>query len=481
MALLHSSSPRKRDPDWHDNLNYYSPSLGHASLGIDTAKVHERIGLERRQASFSASELNFTHGVASGDPWPNSIILWTRISPTMKNDESDTTVEGFVPYYSHETEEYITTASKRACVEYVVATDETLSSVVSRGSAYTTSDIDFTVKVEATGLEPWTTYYYQFNVCSSSNKSPVGRTKTTPAFNDAIEHAALAVFSCSNYPKGHFNAYGNAARKDEVDFFVHLGDYIYEHHEGKQGTDDRAANPPHELFSLYDYRTRISQYRTDPDLLLAHQKFAWITTWDDHEVSNNGYRDGSTSMNNTEESFVKAGHISVDQRKMNAVRAYFEYMPIRQVDMDDNLRIWRTVSVGSLFDLIMLDTRNYDRSITNLDWNRDYIYEIHNDAGRSLMGARQENWFYRQLSMSAQRKATWRLIGNQIVFSRINYTSWFATFENPFNGDAWDGYQANRNRTLFHLYENKINNNIMLAGDSHNNWVSRFFDLDRSA
>ena len=185
-------------------------------------------------------------------------------------------------------------------------------------------------------------------------------------------------------------------------------------------------------------------------------------------------------MNNTEESFVRAGRISVDQRKMNAVRAYFEWMPIRQASLDDNLRIWRSFKMGKLFDLLMLDTRHYDRSITTLGWNNDYIYEISNEASRTLMGSNQENWFYRQLSESAQRGATWRIIGNQLVFSRINTTSWFGTFENPYNGDQWDGYMANRNRTYQHLFDNNIGNNIMLAGDSHANWVSDLVWFDES-
>lgn len=163
--------------------------------------------------------------------------------------------------------------------------------------------------------------------------------------------------------------------------------------------------------------------------------------------------------------------------------------------MDDNLRIWRTFSMGKLLDLVMLDTRNYDRSITTLDYNNDYIHDISNDAGRSLMGSRQENvrtpvtmlivwanstsqWFYRTLSDSSSRGATWRIIGNQIVFSRVNITSWFGTFENPYNGDQWDGYMANRDRTLKHLYDNEIDNNIFLAGDSHANWVSDLVWLD---
>lgn len=350
--------------------------------------------------------------------------------------------------------------------------------IVSHGKAYTTSDIDYTIKVEAKGLSPYTTYYYQFNVCDSAKKSPIGRTKTSPDEDDDTTQLGLAIFSCSNYPNGYFNAYGNAARRDKVDYFVHLGDYIYETSSGVLGRDARATDPSRTIFTLYDYRTRIAQHRTDLDLSLAHQNFAWVTTWDDHEVSNNGYRDGSSAVNNTENSFIQNGGVSVDQRKMNAVRAYFEWMPIRQVNLDDNLRIWRNFRMGKLFDLIVLDTRNYDRSITDLNWNTDYVTTIRNDAGRSLMGSNQENWFYRTLSESKKRGAAWRVIGNQIIFSRINITSWFGSETEPFNVDQWDGYQANRNRTYQHLYGSKIDNTIMLAGDSHANWVSDLLWVD---
>jgi alkaline phosphatase D len=182
-------------------------------------------------------------------------------------------------------------------------------------------------------------------------------------------------------------------------------------------------------------------------------------------------------MNNTEETFIEDGGISFDQRKMNAVRAYFEWMPIRQVEMDDNLRIWRSFSIGKLVDLIMLDTRNYDRSITDLYWNTDYIHEISNDAGRSLMGPRQEHWFYNELSESASRGAAWRVIGSQIIFSRLNQSAAYGD-DNPLNYDSWDGYMSNKNRTLNHLYSNNIGNNIFLAGDSHASWVSDLVWLD---
>ncbi|KXJ95843.1 alkaline phosphatase-like protein [Microdochium bolleyi] len=462
------------------NLNYASPSRRdvHAGLGIDVPLVSRR-SVKRDGGGGAAAmpwkpeQLNFTHGVASGDPFPDSVILWTRIAPSAASDTSNVTVEGNVALYSHDTQTYIDANPHPVCVEWAVftcgadgraAADQ---AVVSSGKAYTTSDIDFTVKVEAGGLQPFTTYNYQFTVCGSDKKSALGRTKTAPTADADVEQVKLAVFSCSNYPSGYFNAYGNAARKDEHDYVVHLGDYIYEYKAG----GERASAPPREIFTLYDYRTRHGQYRSDPDLQLLSQNWAWIPTWDDHEVSNNGYRDGSSGLNNTEESFIKSGGVSVDQRKMNAVRAYFEWLPIRQVDLDDNLRIWRSFQLGNLMDLVVLDTRNYDRSITSLDWNDEYIDLIRDDASRTLMGSHQENWFYNQLTKSQKRGATWRVIANQIIFSRIEESY-------GLSGDNWQGYTANRNRTLKHLYDNKINNNVFLAGDSHQNWVSDLAWLD---
>lgn len=285
---------------------------------------------------------------------------------------------------------------------------------------------------------------------------------------------SFGVFSCSNYPNGYFNVYGNAARKDNFDYAIHLGDYIYETRRGNVSVDPRAARPERDIVTLYDYRTRIAQYRSDLDLRLIHQQHPFITVWDDHEIANNNYRDGSSAMNNTEQSFNRFGGVSFDQRKMNAVRAYFEWMPLRQADLDDNLRIWRSFRMGKLVDLIMLDTRSYDRSITSLGWNDEYVYEISNDAARSLMGSRQENWFYNSLLQSKERGATWRVIGNQLIFSRINETSVLEEGDAyiPFPVDSWDGYTGNRNRTYQHLYDNMIGNNVMLAGDSHQNWVS---------
>jgi alkaline phosphatase D len=220
-----------------------------------------------------------------GDPYSDSVILWTRIAPSLTSDKSNITVEGSVPFYSHETERYIQTSSNPICLDWKIATDPAVTAVVNSGKAYTTSDIDYTTKVEATGLAPFTTYYYQFTVCGTNNSSPVGRTKTAPAEDDAATPFGIAVFSCSNFPNGYFSAYGNAARKDDVDYMVHLGDYIYEYKMGELGTDPRAANPQKEITSLYDYRTRLAQYKSDPDLSLAHSQFPWIPVWDGTSLS----------------------------------------------------------------------------------------------------------------------------------------------------------------------------------------------------
>ncbi|KIW04888.1 uncharacterized protein PV09_04063 [Verruconis gallopava] len=469
---------RIAEASWARNLNYRSPSENHPSLGLSIRKIAKR---QTPGSTFEPSKLNFTHGVASGDPYPNSVILWTRVAPSSDNVNDNSTVSGYVPLYFHgPTSEEIKGSKAPICVNWKVAKDEALTAVVSSGTVFTSSDIDYTVKVEAGNLKPFTQYYYQFSVCNSNNTSPVGRTKTSPDADDDITSVSLAVYSCSNFPFGFFNAYGNPVRKDSIDYAVHLGDYIYEYANGEYGwgqTIGRVPQPDHEIFTLYDYRKRLATYRTDLDLLASHQRFPWITVWDDHEVSDNTYRDGASELNNTEASFIEDGGVSVDQRKMNAVRAYFEWMPIRQVEMDDNLRIWRSFSIGKLLDLIMLDTRQYDRSITDLYWNTDYVHEIADDAGRSMMGSRQENWFYSSLIASNKRGAAWRLIGSQTVFSKLNQSLAYGS-ENPLDYDAWDGYQANRNRTFQVLYENEIGNNIMLSGDSHASWVSDLVWLD---
>lgn len=196
---------------------------------------------------------------------------------------SNSTVSGYVPLYNHGPNVTVSTAP--VCVECKVARTADFKNVESSGTAYTSSDIDYTVKVEATRLSSWARYYYQFNVCgSNSTASPLGRTKTTPNPGDYVSNVGLAVYSCSNFPFGFFNAFGNPVRKDSVDFVLHLGDYIYEYAgDGDYGYGQsigRVPKPEHIIYTLYDYRARLATYRTDEDLLLSHQTYPWIPVWE---------------------------------------------------------------------------------------------------------------------------------------------------------------------------------------------------------
>lgn len=222
------------------NLNYRSPSHNHPGLGISIPKVVRR---SDPRLAFDSSHLNFTHGVASGDPYPNSVVLWTRCAPTFDNVNNSKSTSGLVPLYNPVPiwEDGVSPVSKApVCLDYRVAKDHEFKHVVVSGVVFTSSDIDYTVKVEASHLRPFTTYYYQFQVCNSYIKSPIGRTKTTPGPRDAIDSLSLAVYSCSNFRTssiftqkspvlttrvafGFFNAYGNTVRKDSVDYVLHLG------------------------------------------------------------------------------------------------------------------------------------------------------------------------------------------------------------------------------------------------------------------
>ncbi|KAL2265313.1 hypothetical protein VTJ83DRAFT_6413 [Remersonia thermophila] len=439
------------------NIAYRSPSRRHPTLAVPLSHVAKR----QSGDVYSPDEVNFTHGVASGDPYADSVILWTRLAPTGDSVASDLVPDGVVPIYGDP--DGARPSNRAACVEFKIATDPQVTNVVDQGRAYTSSDVDYTVKFEAGNLQPFTTYYYQFNVCNSDKKSPIGRTKTTPAETQTVNrNINFAVYSCSNYPDGFFNAYGNVARKDSVDYVLHLGDYIYEY---KGDSSLRNPKPDRETYSLYDYRARMGSYRTDPDLLMSHASFAWIPVWDDHEVADNSYKNGTG--NSSGEVFRK--------RKQAAVRAYFEWMPIRQVDMDDSLRIWRSFSFGTLLDLMMLDTRQYDRDLTVLNGfagiggNSKEVEKLVDHQNRTLMGFKQEAWFYDQLTRSSQRGARWRVIGNQVIFSRMALG---ILGNRPFNHDQWDGYVANRDRVFQHLADGKINNTVFLSGDSHAAWVS---------
>ncbi|WWC58036.1 uncharacterized protein I303_100571 [Kwoniella dejecticola CBS 10117] len=426
------------------NRAYDSPSYRAPQLGTS----RELARRNHKRWEYYDGQLDFPYNVASGDPEPDSVILWTH--PVVTSEDS-----------------------RPVCLEYQVSkNNDSWSDLVASDQVWTTADVDYSYKVEAGGLEPKTTYYYRFvNCADKNNASPVGRFKTTPTEDDnEIDKLSFAVFSCSNYPYGFFNAYGNAAARDSIDYAVHVGDYIYEYRG--DGCDDyyscygdgrdigRVPEPNRELFLLDDYRQRYAQYRSDPDLQALHQSHAWQLVWDDHEVADNTWKSGSADSNDTVSGTQY--NTSFTERKANAVKAYFEWMPIRTVDTDDSLRIWRSFKFGTLADLYLLDTRQYNRDLTDLYYNTDEVKLLTEEEHRSLMGGRQENWLYHGLKNSSERGAQWKILGQQIVFANLVSD----------NVDAWDGYKANRRRILDTVSQNNIDNVIVISGDSHANWVS---------
>ncbi|TRM56429.1 PhoD-like phosphatase-domain-containing protein [Schizophyllum amplum] len=476
LYLLFSVSAVAASSLLNRNLAYRSPLSNVPQLAHDTSAIEKRhVQFAKRQmqdasdfvdehyptfygADFSNSPyvwsggIDFTHSVASGDPYDTSVLLWTRAAPS---SDSAAQPDQSVP----------------VCVTYTISASPDLSSPIDTGAAFTSYDVDFTLKVEATGLPPDSVLYYQFADCTNAESaSPVGSTRTLPSPDEPAENVnggeplTLAVFSCSQYQSGYFNAYGIGSRNTSADFFVHLGDYIYES-LGNGGPIGREVTG-RELATLADYRERLAQYRTDASLLAAHQHAPWITVWDDHEIADNAWKAGTADSNDTAAgcAFSASGACFTD-RKLAGVRAYHEWLPVRQVAADDQLRIWRGFQFGKLLDLVMLDTRQYDRDVTDVYYNTEFIGGLASYANRSLMGAQQEQWLADTLSQSQDRGAVWRVLGQQIVFTQLDLSG-------SYNYDAWDGYTANRARILNHINASAIDNTIILSGDSHANWVS---------
>jgi alkaline phosphatase D len=388
------------------------------------------------------SETPFLHGVASGDPLHDRVILWTRVTP---RDPWDT-VHG----------------------RWLIASDSRLKRVCASGHFATDASRDFTVKIDATGLEPGQTYYYQFQTRGA--RSPIGRTRTLAV--GAVGSLRLACASCSNYPYGYFNAYARIAERSDLDFVLHLGDYLYEYALGEYANPVlaglRDVTPQGEILTLADYRLRHALYKSDPDLQEAHRQHPFICVWDDHEISNDAYVDGAENHDPASEGKWKV-------RRTNAVRAYNEYMPIRSRSSADD-RIYRRFRIGNLADLIMLDTRLHGRDLqaafktgeSALPTNDPVI----SDPQRTLLGFDQERWLEQQLWSSNARGASWRVLGQQVMMAQLSST-FGTTIINP---DQWDGYRPARNRLYQILSEHQIANNVVLTGDIHSSWCS---DLTR--
>lgn len=420
----------------------------------------------RGKPLLAAAPAHFTHGVASGDPLQDRVILWTRVLPGSGQPES-------------------------IQLEWQVASDQRFSNVVASGISSTGPERDFTLKIDATGLEPGQTYFYRFNAQGVS--SPIGRTRTLPAAG--VEQARLAVVSCSNYPQGYFNAYREIAARD-CDAVVHLGDYIYEYPDGGYANPlmlekGRHVQPLHEIVSIEDYRMRYGLYRSDADLQAVHQAHPFICVWDDHEITNNTFKEGAENHN------VDQGEGDFVVRRLAAIQAFYEWLPIREQSNIEQGIIYRSFDLGDLASLIMMDTRlvGRDEQLTH-NMNIDVIRSQLADDSRSIIGAQQESWLAAQIRNSAEAGIPWQIIGQQVIMGRKNIpqvaneefapevrdavaNSRYALLRErgqlglPLNFDAWDGYPANRERVL-DMFRVHGNNVVVLAGDTHSSWA---FDL----
>ncbi len=367
----------------------------------------------------------FRHGVASADPLPDGVLLWTRC-----------TVDGTAP----------------VAVEWWVG--RTPADVVTRGSTVASPDRDHTVQVDVTGLEPATTYAYGFS--AGGEASPVGRARTAPAPDGPMDRLRIGLASCAHWSGGYFNAYANLAARD-LDLVVHVGDYIYENDIlGRSRRAVRALRPGGALVTLDDYRARYAQYRSDPDLQALHARHPVLAVWDDHELAGGAWRGGAAAHR-------PERHGEWEARRAAAVQAYFEWMPVRR---PDHASVFRTVRLGPLADLVLLDTRLVGRDRPATDGHRPAL-----TAGRtprSLLGEDQWRWLAGEVTSSTAR---WLLVGNQVMMAPLRMLNGAGGV--GVNPSQWDGYPTERRR-LYDLLQGagRATGVAVLSGDIHSSWAA---------
>lgn len=415
----------------------------------------------------------FTHSVASGEPTANSILLWTRyVSP---NDEM---------------------------LRCEIASDIGFTKIISGGEVMALGSKDHCAKINVTGLAPDNWYYFRF-IAANGTISPIGRTRTLPIGD--VKRFAIGLFSCSNLPFGYFNAYAHAAQRDDLDLIIHVGDYFYEYQRGTypsaaDALPARVIQPDHETITLADYRLRYASYRADPDLQRLHQLYPMIAQWDDHELTNDAWKDGAQNHQPETEG-------DWDVRKTIAERVYSEWMPVSG-------EAYNSYEIGNLATIIRPETRITGRmEQLNLD---DYIKGQDNisaaianfrdgawqDKGRTLLGMQQEKWLNNIMGQSAKSGTAWQILAQQVIMGTLKSPPEIANWLPdgapeyikkrvitgieasksglPFNFDAWDGYPAARDRLLANAQEANANL-VVLAGDSHNAWGNNLVHNGKAA
>ncbi|MFY1676482.1 alkaline phosphatase D family protein [Streptomyces sp. WMMC905] len=401
-------------------------------------------------ASAAAAESGpaFLHGVASGDPLSDGVLLWTRVTPTPE------AIPG-------------SGAGPDTDVDWFVATDRAFTRIVARGSVSATAATDHTVKADVRGLSAATDYYFRFS--AGGVDSPVGRTRTAPATDADVSALRFGVVSCSNWEAGHFSAYRHLADRGDLDAWLHLGDYLYEYPTGEYGTRGgavRSTAPAHEIVTLADYRVRHAHYKTDPDLRALHAAAPVIAIWDDHELANDAWSDGA-------ENHTEGVEGTWSDRQSAAKRAYFEWMPVRPAIAGTT---YRRLRFGKLADLSLLDLRTYRSQQVGVgDAEVD-------DPERTLTGRAQLDWLKSGLASS---DTTWRLVGNSVMISPFAVGALPAELLKPLtellglpregialSTDQWDGYTDDRRELLEHIRTHAVRNTVFLTGDIHMAWAN---------
>lgn len=412
---------------------------GAAAMATGTAHAHHADGHRRGRRGYP-----FTLGVASGDPRHDSVVLWTRLAP--RPFEAD----GGMGRGHH-------------VVQWFVAEDPDLRRVVRHGTAHAPANLAHSVHVEVEGLRPNREYWYGFR--HRGVESPVGRTKTLPAPGSHVEQLDFAFVSCQDWPSGYFPSYRHMASED-LDFVLHLGDYVYEY--GIDPSGGLRSTPVPEVAqkaprTLADWRVRHALYRTDVDLQAAHARFPFIVTWDDHEVSND-YA-GGWEGNTAEFTAVRIA----------AYRAYYEHMPLRRASLprDVRMQLFRRFQYGDLAQIDVLDGRQY-RDAPPCGWGEAQACQAAYDPAVTMLGHPQEAWLYDGIRSSDVR---WNILGNNVLVSRLDHDG--AAGDLLWH-DAWDGFPAARNRLLDVLAEPGVRNAVFVTGDWHSTFVNDVHqDFDR--
>lgn len=394
----------------------------------------------------------FALGVAAGDPLPDALVLWTRLV----NDPSDA----------------MSMPDRDLNVSYEVARDARFRNVVRRGQTVARVRFAHSVHVDVDRLAPGQDYYYRFRV--GPYVSPVGHARTAPHPLARLSNLRFAIANCQDYQNGYWPAYSAMADED-IDFVLHLGDYIYEYDPSSTYPDRKHTTPAttglNQLRTLADYRARHAQYKLDPALQAAHAHAAFIATWDDHEVENN-YADDIDEIDDTGAAYQPPDQFLIERAA--SYQAYYEHMPIRARYLagSSSLRLYRRFDFADLARFSVLDTRQY-RTDQPGAFSQDFGLEpvgLENAAG-TLTGARQEHWLRGNLDSS---RARWNVIAQQVMMSRTRFPNPLPNIPAPFitNLDQWDGYAPARSRLLTFLAENGVHNPVVLSGDIHSTWMN---------